>query len=279
MDIKSRNRDTQVSPRVTTTKGVKGRTIVVGDLHGCLSEARELLRRCKVGKDDTVIFLGDLVDRGKDPVGCLDLARQLEQDQGSPSCILGNHEEKYQRYRTKELRGEDMRTTGSASHDYTRSQLKPEHYAYMEKMPHVIRLPDNNSACVHAGVWPNRPLEEQNVHHLLHIQMIKPYDQHSSNRHDETTKWPSKAGHGWVFWSQVWHGTERILFGHSVLNKPLVTPNAVGLDGGGCFGRELWALILPENRIVAQPCPDYAGNDRRSRKLCYEIADGVGAFS
>lgn len=48
-----------------------GRIIVVGDLHGCYAETIELLDQLQVTSCDTVIFCGDLVDRGPENKKCI----------------------------------------------------------------------------------------------------------------------------------------------------------------------------------------------------------------
>jgi hypothetical protein len=156
-------------------------------------------------------------------------------------------------------------------------------------MPKFIRLPEYNTVCVHAGAWPGRPIEQQTDRHLLHIQMIRPYDKWGNpyrHRDAERSCWASKvpAGEdGWKFWTEFWEGPERVVFGHSVLNKPLVTDKVVGLDGGGCFGLELWALVLPDNEIVRYRCTnqndpnDLARRGNRDRRL-FLIHDDVGTY-
>ena len=52
-------------------------TIAVGDIHGYLGPLRDLLARLRaeVTQDDTVVFLGDYIDRGPDSKGCIDAIR------------------------------------------------------------------------------------------------------------------------------------------------------------------------------------------------------------
>jgi len=235
------------------------RTIVIGDLHGCYAEAIELLDKIAVTSCDRVIFVGDLIDRGPENAKCVDLAMQYE-------CVLGNHEDRHIRYVQQERQGLVLGTLPS-THAFTRSQLRPEHYTYFESLPLFIKLPEYNSVVVHGGVWPGIPLEQQKKELLIRMQFINPAKSkktywamkrpvHSKENeleviHDESFK----------FWTEFWDGPERIIFGHSVLNKPLVTEKAVGIDGGCVFGDKLWAFVLPDNIIVEVPSKQPARNN------------------
>ncbi len=74
---------------------------VVGDVHGYRDVLVRLLRDAGLvdaaerwsGADVIVWFLGDLVDRGPDGIGAVDLVRRLERESaGNVRCLLGNHE-------------------------------------------------------------------------------------------------------------------------------------------------------------------------------------------
>src|SRR5437763_11525154 len=71
-----------------------GRLIAIGDVHGCHLEFAELLAKLALTKDDRLILLGDLVNRGPDSCKVIDLARQ----HGALS-LLGNHELRLLKYR------------------------------------------------------------------------------------------------------------------------------------------------------------------------------------
>jgi diadenosine tetraphosphatase ApaH/serine/threonine PP2A family protein phosphatase len=234
-----------------------GRTIVIGDLHGCYDEAVKLLRALNASGSDRVIFAGDLVDRGPKPKECVELAMQHE-------CILGNHEERHlhQRHRPGLLLSSDHRTT--------RDALSDRHYDYLSTLPHLLRLPEHNAAIVHAGAFPGVALEQQQARHLLHIQNIRPPGTKSH--------WPSKAPADFTFWTNFWKGPERLIFGHSVLSAPLVTEHAVGIDTGAVFGRGLTAVILPEWKIFTLPTPDHSGG-RHKRIGAYPIHGEITAYS
>ncbi|MBW4010596.1 MULTISPECIES: metallophosphoesterase family protein [Moraxella] len=64
----------------------------IGDVHGCNSLLIKLLAAINPQKHDTVIFLGDVIDRGEDSKGVLDTIIQY-QSICQVILIQGNHEE------------------------------------------------------------------------------------------------------------------------------------------------------------------------------------------
>lgn len=79
----------ETNPKVIQhASNASGRDFVVGDLHGCRSMLDQLLRHVEFdGSRDRLFSVGDLVDRGPDSVGCLELLRE-------PWFypVLGNHD-------------------------------------------------------------------------------------------------------------------------------------------------------------------------------------------
>ena len=74
---------------------------VVGDVHGHRDVLVALLRDAGLvdsaerwsGGDAVTWLVGDLVDRGPDGIGTIDLVRRLERESdGALHCLLGNHE-------------------------------------------------------------------------------------------------------------------------------------------------------------------------------------------
>ena len=63
-------------------------TYVISDLHGCLDQWRAILEQIKLKENDMMFVLGDIIDRGPEPITLLfDL---MERPNVYP--ILGNHE-------------------------------------------------------------------------------------------------------------------------------------------------------------------------------------------
>ena len=71
------------------------RKVIVGDIHGCREEVLELLGSVRADwKKDMLIQMGDMVDRGPDPCGVLNVFREFKEEMGE-RCVLirGNHEQ------------------------------------------------------------------------------------------------------------------------------------------------------------------------------------------
>lgn len=70
----------------------QARTIAIGDIHGCRVALETLLGALSLLADDTVVMLGDAIDRGPDSQGVLNELLALR-DLCQLVPILGNHEQ------------------------------------------------------------------------------------------------------------------------------------------------------------------------------------------
>ncbi|MDO5651360.1 MAG: metallophosphoesterase family protein [Moraxella sp.] len=68
------------------------RTFAIGDIHGCHQHLQALLTAINPTAHDTLIFLGDMIDRGEDSKGVIDTIRHYEKH-CHVIAIMGNHEE------------------------------------------------------------------------------------------------------------------------------------------------------------------------------------------
>lgn len=70
-----------------------GRVFAVGDIHGCYKTLKTLLfEEIQITKDDVIIFLGDLIDRGLKSKKVLKLILRLQKNGYNITCLMGNHE-------------------------------------------------------------------------------------------------------------------------------------------------------------------------------------------
>jgi len=226
-------------------------TIVVGDVHGCLDELRRLLATCGFQRGDRLVLAGDLVAKGPDSQGVVQLARE----EGA-LAVVGNHDDHVLRARAAARGTIPPPAKGvRAEHQVVADALHPDDWTYLEALPTFLRLGDEGAAAgddaapltdgsgadtvvVHAGAVPGVPFEKQTREHLTTMRSID----HDGN--------PTKKIEGRP-WAAVWPGPERIVFGHDAIRGLQRHRFAIGLDTGCVYGRRLTALLLPERRLVS----------------------------
>jgi serine/threonine protein phosphatase 1 len=116
---------------------------VVGDVHGSRASLEELLETIGLNDDDLVVFVGDLVRKGPDSPGVIDIVR----DDPRLVSVRGNNEQKIVR--------------GDTDPDWLRDGDR----AYLESLPVVISFDD--ALVVHGGIDPERPLGEHTIDDIL----------------------------------------------------------------------------------------------------------------
>jgi nitrite reductase/ring-hydroxylating ferredoxin subunit len=212
-----------------------GRTLVVGDVHGCARELRALLAACAYAPGDEVVFVGDLVAKGPDSRGVLALYREL-----GARGTRGNHDAHVLRWLAAQDRGEPPPALG-ASHRAVAEALDDRDWATLRSLRLWLRLPAHDALVVHAGLVPGVPLDGQSPFDLMNVRTLGP-DGRGSKRAD--------AG---PLWASAWRGPELVLFGHHARRGLQRHPHALGLDTGCVYGGELSACVLPEREVVSVP--------------------------
>lgn len=174
----------QVAPDGSIPPGQ--RVYAIGDIHGRLDLLDDLLARIAEDRvargpaETTIIFLGDLVDRGPDSAQVVERLRLFCPDDATVRFLLGNHEEVF----LKALAGEKgalpffIRIGGKAtilSYDITEAEyleadypallellqarVPREHVDFLSSFEDLIVIGDY--AFAHAGVDPTSPLAGQ----------------------------------------------------------------------------------------------------------------------
>lgn len=179
------------------------RLVIVGDVHGHLSELKRLLGKVKFDRSngDHLIFVGDLVNKGPDSAGVVQLAMDL-----GASAVRGNNEDRVlaahaalkrdpnlkmgsEKPATETASGDTPALTAkeentaethdprslkrySAEKDFaTVALLNEEQISWLSSLPLIIRIPLKGGTTppwnagtlliAHAGLVPFMPLEEQ----------------------------------------------------------------------------------------------------------------------
>lgn len=97
------------------------RTWVIPDVHGCLQTLRSLVEDLiGLQKNDSLIFLGDVIDRGPASKGVIDYILNLQKSGIKTTVIKGNHEE----YMAKVFREEQSKSGFRKMMGFKSSSLK-----------------------------------------------------------------------------------------------------------------------------------------------------------
>lgn len=146
-----------------------GRLIAIGDVHGCVHALDAVLEAIRLQPDDTLVFLGDLVDQGRDTRDVLDRVLAL-QSICNVVLIEGNHEEMMLAARESEAALRYWEVVGGIatinSYRYAGklSDIPPEHWQLVESGRPYYET--DEFIFTHAGYLPELPMAEQPEHQL-----------------------------------------------------------------------------------------------------------------
>lgn len=226
------------------------RTIIVGDVHGCIDELRELVEVLAFQPgSDRFISCGDIVDRGPDSAGCIRYLMSI-----GAEAVMGNHDDKLLRrwkhidkarldpkYKNPMKRHEDQERTIAA--------LGPAERSWLADRPYIIHLPEFKAVITHAGLVPGKPLEFQTAEAMMMVRYVQ----------NGTNKMLSMIMPGYLqpqnsyYWAENWQEDYDVIFGHNVLGPDVkVWQNGAdkgrcwGIDTGCVFGLNLTALVIDE---------------------------------
>lgn len=65
----------------------------ISDIHGCFRTFKKALREINLSRDDTLVILGDYIDRGLDSKGVVDYIIELQEEGYNIIPLKGNHED------------------------------------------------------------------------------------------------------------------------------------------------------------------------------------------
>lgn len=245
-------------------------TWVIGDIHGEARLLEQLLKRLQdeVAPGATLVFLGDYIDRGPDSRAVLDILLNLRsKHSGQVVFLKGNHEqwmlhcledprdyrwvlamdglttvESYSRSAAQALqhslarhradlfpRRWDSSFEGLDFGPFLKS-IPDDHLRFLQELE--LTYEDTHVVCSHAGLNPERPLEEQGEAEFL-----------------------------WSVPSLVafhWKGAKTLCMGHEptfrvepeLSGHPLQTRNAVLLDTGAHWTGVLTAMGFPGRALI-----------------------------
>lgn len=209
---------------------MNGRTIAIGDIHGCHEEFMALLGRLQITPADTLILLGDLINRGPSSRKVLDIARSL-----NAIFLLGNHE-----LRLLEHRRSGGKTKLRESDTATLNILKKSDWAFLESMQLTHYSAEHDTVFVHGGFMPDTHWEKQSADIVTRIQVLDP-----SGKPAKRASCPDG-----VPWADRWQGPPFVVYGHTPRPDIYNLQWSAGIDTACVMGGHLTAYILPDRRFV-----------------------------
>jgi diadenosine tetraphosphatase ApaH/serine/threonine PP2A family protein phosphatase len=208
-----------------------GRLFAIGDIHGCPDELDAMLKAIAPGDGDTVVFVGDYVDRGPSARAVIELALDLEKTHAHTVFLKGNHEDMMLsflglpgNYGESFLFNGGVATLesyGLKEDDLSEAKDRiPEHHlAFFRNLAVSYLRPPY--LFVHAGILPTRQLEEQQTEDMLWIRQEFILNPH---RIDAT-----------------------VVFGHTPMRGVMVDlPYKLGIDTGLVYGGKLTCVEFTE---------------------------------
>ncbi len=197
-------------------------TYAVGDVHGEVTLLKRLLAMLPFRDEDTLVFLGDCLDRGEDSVATVLALQELKRTH--PACIFlrGNHEDAWlacwNGAAFSQAPGiEGAREVWERSH----GQVPFAVGDWLEETR--IEYEDDYAYYVHAGVLPGKPIWRTAGLHKM---------------------WGAKG-----FLESTYDWGKPVVFGHYRLAEPLLQPNKIGIDTGAFQSGRLTAVRLPDRQL------------------------------
>jgi protein phosphatase len=221
---------------------------IVGDVHGCSSELRSLLT--KLGYDlatsthptgRKLVFLGDLVDRGPDVPGVLDIVMRLVRA-GRALCVSGNHEIKLLR----RLRGRDVKMTHGLLQSVEQLARAGAEFTSQvdqfldELVPHYV-LDDGRLVVAHAGLK-----EAFHGRSSGAVTAFAHFGETTGER--DADGLPVRND-----WAEHYRGRAMVVYGHTPVEEAEWLNHTINVDTGCVFGGRLTALRYPERELVSVP--------------------------
>eukprot|EP01012_Entosiphon_sulcatum_P033095 TRINITY_DN4194_c0_g1_i1.p1 TRINITY_DN4194_c0_g1~~TRINITY_DN4194_c0_g1_i1.p1 ORF type:complete len:420 (-),score=62.27 TRINITY_DN4194_c0_g1_i1:51-1310(-) len=210
------------------------RVIIVGDVHGCITELRELLGQVGFNRQagDNLVFVGDLVAKGPSSAEVIDLAIE-----NGAHAVIGNHDWtvlRLARAIREQSESDWHRARSRSEHRQLAQTLTKQQLEYLMCLPHVLEVPEYNLAVVHAGL--TTPLDRTSSFDAMHMRNVV-----GSSATEDIS-----AG---VAWAQEWRGPPFVVFGHDALRGLQQYENSVGLDTGCVYGGALSCYVVPKRTV------------------------------
>jgi len=213
---------------------INKRTIVYGDIHGCLSSFQALRKKINVSSHDYEISVGDFITRGPKSIETL---RYLK-DNGI-SSVKGNHEDKIARYIEHSSKNYPNPIILNEDEKNIVDSMTLEDIDFLMSLPSFKKL--NKVTVLHAGLMNKINLDNLSKDEVKKIMRFRylspegkfiPYGEENENS---------------IFWADIYDGNQGfVVYGHHNFDDVRVNENSLGIDTGCIYGNKLTAAIFED---------------------------------
>lgn len=236
------------------------RTIVIGDIHGCIVELKELISKLSLTPIDELIFVGDYFHKGPHGDEVIKYIYQMYRNGYDIKLVIGNHEEKQFRYNKQYIRHQltGDQITIPHTNGFKETFYKAMHYMFfLENQGYVYyKSKHTNVTVVHAGFNTSfkdlGPSLKYYHYTCLSTKAKRKLAPCFRLRHENLKGKMVSLGKEKpedVFWADVYDGRYgHVIYGHQPFSKqPKINENATGIDLGCVYGGHLCAAIIYPN--------------------------------
>ncbi|OLN23848.1 hypothetical protein BTO30_02595 [Domibacillus antri] len=227
---------------------------IIGDIHGCLEEFRELTLALGYQWESgipihpagrTLAFVGDLTDRGTESVAVLNVVCRLFEEQ-SALYVPGNHCNKLYRYflgnNIQKTHG--LETTAAELESLPKEQyqsIRGRFLSMYEQSP-LYQIADGRKLVIaHAGIRA-----DYIGRHDSKVKTFVLYGDITGEKHADGS--PVRRD-----WAKKYNGEPFIVYGHTPVKEPREINGTINIDTGCVFGGKLTAFRWPERETVSVP--------------------------
>lgn len=221
----------------------------IGDIHGQHGMLEDALARIDSdgGRDATLVFLGDYIDRGPNSRAVIDTLRSGQREGRNWITLKGNHDRMFQWFMEDTPRHDphllvgfhwfhdriggvetmasygvtfDERTRLKDIHAHAKAAVPKAHTEFLDALPLTYETED--LLFVHAGIRPGIPVEQQTEEDLVWIRQ-------SFHNHDGPHP-------------------KLVVHGHTPVQEATHYGNRINLDSGAGYGRLLTVAVFEDNK-------------------------------
>ena len=227
---------------------------IVCDVHGCCDELERLLETlgydvawsgdgvCVIPPSGrTLVFVGDLVDRGPRSPDVLRIAMSML-EAGTGLCVEGNHDNKFGRWLSGALvkTGHGLQLTIDQM-AAERPAFKAKARSFITTLPPYLWLDGGKLVVAHAGLKPEMIGKSGGKARSFALY---------GDTTGETDGYGTPVRRNWALEHP---GEPAIVYGHVAGPEVQAVNNTWCLDTGCCFGGRLTALRWPERELASVP--------------------------